>query len=118
MHSEPIKARVIRMAMIRLDPQLDDPEPSADLSVLHLKVLITGHVVRIRVLVSTKLHRLVVILVVQALKDRRNPKSINLSSHQLIDFTPLTQTENPLGADSILPLDNVLGMCSIVNPST
>lgn len=68
MDPEPIKARVIRMPMIRFDPQLDNTILSVNLFVLHVKVLITGCLIRIRVLVRSKLHGLLVVLILQTLK--------------------------------------------------
>lgn len=113
MHPESVKARVVRMAMVRFDSQLHDPVLSPNIPVLHIKVLITGSFISFRVLISTKFDRLLVVLVVQALKN-----AIELNLLDQMYRIQLTQTVNPLGADSIFPLDNDLGICSIVNPFT
>lgn len=68
MHPEPIKARIIRVPVIRLNSQLYDPVLSANLTILHLKVLITGRVIRIRVLIGTEFNWLLIVLILQSLK--------------------------------------------------
>lgn len=67
-HPESVKARVIRMPMIRVDPQLHDPVLALHLRILHIKVLITGGLICVRVLVRTELDGRLVILIGQTLK--------------------------------------------------
>lgn len=68
MHPESIKARVIRMSMIRLDPQFNYPELPPNILVLHTKQLIAARFVRVRVLVVAEFDRFLIILVIQALQ--------------------------------------------------
>ena len=65
MHTESIQTRVIRLAVIRLDAQLDNLVGPFDVHVLYDKVL-QGRIV-ILILILTKEHRFLIFFMVESL---------------------------------------------------
>lgn len=66
MHTEAIETRVIGLAVIRLDAQLDNLKGPLDVHILHGKVLQCAAIVPI--LVLTEQHRILILLVVETLR--------------------------------------------------
>lgn len=69
MHTEAIETRVIGLAVIRLDAQLDNLKGPLDVHILHGKVLQCSAIVPI--LVLTEQHRILILLVVETLEQDR-----------------------------------------------
>lgn len=77
MHTEAIETRIIGLAVIRLDAQLDNLKGPLDVHILHGKVLQCSAIVSI--LILTEQHRILILLVVETLQqeDRRFKNSIH-----------------------------------------
>lgn len=69
MNAEAIETRVIGLAVIRLDAQLDNLKGPLDVHILHGKVLQCAAIVPI--LVLTEQHRILILLVVETLEQDR-----------------------------------------------
>lgn len=69
MNAEAIETRVIGLAVIRLDAQLDNLKGPLDVHILHGKVLQCSAIVLI--LVFTKQHWILILLVVETLEQDR-----------------------------------------------
>lgn len=69
MNAEAIETRVIGLAVIRLDAQLDNLKGPLDVHILHGKVLQCAAIIPI--LVLTEQHRILILLVVETLEQDR-----------------------------------------------
>lgn len=77
MHAEAIETRVVGLAVIRLDAQLDNLEGPLDVHILHGKVLQCAAIVPI--LVLPEQHRILILLVVETLQqDKRFMNNIHI----------------------------------------
>lgn len=69
MHTEAVETRVIGLAVIRLDAQLDNLKGPFDVHILHGKVLQCSTIVPI--LILTEQHGILILLVVETLQQDR-----------------------------------------------
>lgn len=81
MHTEAIETRVIGLAMIRLDAQLDNLKGPPNVHILHGKVLQGATIVPI--LVLTEQHRILILLMVETLQETKIYIKISIVQNHL-----------------------------------
>lgn len=81
MHAEAIETRVIGLAVICLDAQLDNLEGPLNVHILHGKVLQGATIVPI--LVLTEQHGILILLMVETLQENKMYIKISIVKNQL-----------------------------------